>query len=432
MRRLYAKYFPEGFSLPSYNIPAWQKAHEIPDEELWAERLILKKKLINQIKKRVSDPGQFRFDSPAQLIRIQEMLKPDILTIGFARRFATYKRAHLLFTNLDRLDAIVNNPERPVQFIFAGKAHPNDKPGQDLIKRIVEVAAMPRFVGRIIFLQNYDMELARRMVQGVDIWLNTPTRPLEASGTSGEKAVMNGTMHFSVLDGWWVEGYHEGGGWKLPMERTFEDQNFQNELDAELIYNTIENEIIPKYYNRGTDNIPHEWLNSVKICIADIASNFTTNRMLADYQERFYDKLFARNTKMRAENFQMAREIAAWKRKVSNAWDKVRIVSVQRFDMGKEAIMIGHSYNIEAVIDVDTLRSEDIGVEVIMASQIDNNNVHIIAKRELKVERQEGSLVFYKLSLTPDTTGSFDIAIRVFPKNEKLPHRMDFALVKWA
>ena len=360
------------------------------------------------------------------------MLKPDILTIGFARRFATYKRAHLLFTNLDRLDAIVNNPERPVQFIFAGKAHPNDKPGQDLIKRIVEVAAMPRFVGRIIFLQNYDMELARRMVQGVDIWLNTPTRPLEASGTSGEKAVMNGTMHFSVLDGWWVEGYHEGGGWKLPMERTFEDQNFQNELDAELIYNTIENEIIPKYYNRGTDNIPHEWLNSVKICIADIASNFTTNRMLADYQERFYDKLFARNTKMRAENFQMAREIAAWKRKVSNAWDKVRIVSVQRFDMGKEAIMIGHSYNIEAVIDVDTLRSEDIGVEVIMASQIDNNNVHIIAKRELKVERQEGSLVFYKLSLTPDTTGSFDIAIRVFPKNEKLPHRMDFALVKWA
>ena len=360
------------------------------------------------------------------------MRKADILTIGFARRFATYNRAHLLFTNLDRLDAIVNNPERPVQFIFAGKAHPNDKPGQDLIKRIVEVAAMPRFVGRIIFLQNYDMELARRMVQGVDIWLNTPTRPLEASGTSGEKAVMNGTMHFSVLDGWWVEGYHEGGGWKLPMERTFEDQNFQNELDAELIYNTIENEIIPKYYNRGTDNIPHEWLNSVKICIADIASNFTTNRMLADYQERFYDKLFARNTKMRAENFQMAREIAAWKRKVSNAWDKVRIVSVQRFDMGKEAIMIGHSYNIEAVIDVDTLRSEDIGVEVIMASQIDNNNVHIIAKRELKVERQEGSLVFYKLSLTPDTTGSFDIAIRVFPKNEKLPHRMDFALVKWA
>ena len=433
LQRLYAKYFPEGFSLPDYSIPAWQKVHEIPDSELWAERLVLKNKLIAHVKKRVSDPAHFRFDSPVQLIRIHESLKPDVLTIGFARRFATYKRAHLLFTNLDRLDAIVNNPERPVQFLFAGKAHPNDKPGQDLIKRIVEVAAMPRFVGKVIFLQNYDMELARRMVQGVDIWLNTPTRPLEASGTSGEKAVMNGTMHFSVLDGWWVEGYHEGGGWKLPMERTFEDQNFQNELDAELIYTTIENDIVPKYYNRGTDNVPHEWVEAIKVCLADIAPNFTTNRMLTDYQERFYGKLYERNTHMRADDFRMAREIAAWKRKVSNAWDKVRIVSAQRIDMGKEAILIGHSYNVEVVVDIDGLKADDIGVEMIMADQIDDgNNVKVIAKRELKLERQEGSLAFYRIASTPDTTGSFDIAIRVFPKNAKLPHRMDFALVKWA
>ena len=171
------------------------------------------------------------------MIQIIEGIKPDVLTIGFARRFATYKRAYLLFTNLDRLSAIVNNKERPVQFIFAGKAHPNDKPGQDLIKRIVEVAAMPQFVGKILFLQNYDMELARRMVQGVDVWLNTPTRPLEASGTSGEKCVMNGVLQFSVLDGWWVEGYKEGAGWMLPMERTFADQGYQDELDAEMIYN---------------------------------------------------------------------------------------------------------------------------------------------------------------------------------------------------
>ncbi|WP_341459430.1 alpha-glucan family phosphorylase, partial [Alistipes indistinctus] len=433
LQRLYAKYFPEGFSLPDYSIPAWQKVHEIPDSELWAERLVLKNKLIAHVKKRVSDPAHFRFDSPVQLIRIHESLKPDVLTIGFARRFATYKRAHLLFTNLDRLDAIVNNPERPVQFLFAGKAHPNDKPGQDLIKRIVEVAAMPRFAGKVIFLQNYDMELARRMVQGVDIWLNTPTRPLEASGTSGEKAVMNGTMHFSVLDGWWVEGYHEGGGWKLPMERTFEDQNFQNELDAELIYTTIENDIVPKYYNRGTDNVPHEWVEAIKVCLADIAPNFTTNRMLTDYQERFYGKLYERNTHMRADDFRMAREIAAWKRKVSNAWDKVRIVSAQRIDMGKEAILIGHSYNVEVVVDIDGLKADDIGVEMIMADQIDDgNNVKVVAKRELKLERQEGSLAFYRIASTPDTTGSFDIAIRVFPKNAKLPHRMDFALVKWA
>ena len=367
------------------------------------------------------------------MIRIQESLRPDVLTIGFARRFATYTLANLLFTNLDRLDSIVNNPERPVQFIFAGKAHPNDKPGQDLIKRIVEVAAMPQFTGKIIFLQNYDMELARRMVQGVDVWLNTPTRPLEASGTSGEKAVMNGVLQFSVLDGWWVEGYKKGGGWMLPMERTFENQDFQNEMDAELIYNTIEEEIAPLYYRRDENNVPHDWVESIKVCVADIAANFTTNRMLNDYEERFYRKLHERHERMVAEDFRMAREIAAWKRRVSSAWDKVHVVNTEQFNMDKEAILIGHGYDVEVVVDIDGLRPEDIGVEMILADQItDNKNVRVIAKRELTFVRQDGSRAFYSVRSTPESTGSFDRAIRVFPKNDKLPHRMDFALVKWA
>jgi len=398
---------------------------------LWDARLVLKNKLIDHIKKRVSDPKQFRFDSPRQMIRIQEALKPDVLTIGFARRFATYKRAHLLFTNLDRLNNIVNNPTCPVQFIFAGKAHPNDKPGQDLIKRIVEVAAMPQFTGKIIFLQNYDMELARRMVQGVDVWLNTPTRPLEASGTSGEKAVMNGVMQFSVLDGWWVEGYRKGGGWMLPMERTFDDQGFQDEMDAELIYNTIEEEIVPKYYRRDEENIPNDWIESVKICVADIAANFTTNRMLTDYEERFYHKLYDRNQQMVAHDYTQAREIAAWKRRVSSRWDKVHVISVKRLDMGKEAILIGHSYDIEVIVDIDGLAPEDIGVEMILSDQIIDGNVRVVAKRELNFVREEGTQAYYSIQSTPEATGSFDMAIRVFPKNAKLPHRMDFALVKW-
>ncbi|MDE5691516.1 MAG: alpha-glucan family phosphorylase, partial [Alistipes sp.] len=321
---LYARYFADGFEGHVYDIPAWQKVRNIPDGELWEERMKLKDRLIRHIRKRYSDPKQVRLDSPSQMIRIVEGIKPDVLTIGFARRFATYKRAYLLFTNLDRLAAIVNNKERPVQFIFAGKAHPNDKPGQDLIKRIVEVSAMPQFVGKILFLQNYDMELARRMVQGVDVWLNTPTRPLEASGTSGEKCVMNGVMQFSVLDGWWVEGYKEGAGWMLPMERTFADQHYQDELDAEMIYNTIEEQIAPLYYQREHDGIPHGWVASVKRCVADIASNFTTNRMLIDYEERFYNKLAARKQEITEGGYKLAREIAAWKRKVSAAWDQVR------------------------------------------------------------------------------------------------------------
>ncbi len=432
LRKLYQKYFPEGITEPDYQISAWQKVREIDDRELWNERMILKNKLIDHIKQRVTDPKQFRFDSPRQMIRIEESLKPDVLTIGFARRFATYKRAHLLFTNLDRLSRIVNDPDRPVQFIFAGKAHPNDKPGQDLIKRIVEVAAMPQFTGKIIFLQNYDMELARRMVQGVDVWLNTPTRPLEASGTSGEKAVMNGVLHFSVLDGWWVEGYKKGGGWKLPMERTFEDQNAQNEMDAELIYNTIEEEIVPTYYDRPEDHLPHKWIAMIKTSLADIAPNFTTNRMLHDYQERFYDKLYERNLQMIAADYTMAREIAAWKRRISAAWDKIRIVSVKQFDMGKEAILIGHKYTVEAVVDTGGVDPKNLGVEMIVANQITDHNVQVVSKRELTLIKQEESLAFYRIEATPTTTGSFDTALRLFPKNPKLPHRMDFALVKWA
>ena len=433
MRRLYARYFPEGFSGHDYNIAAWQKVHNIADEELWAERMVLKNKLVKLIRKRASDPKQFLFASPAQTVKMVESFKPDILTIGFARRFATYKRAHLLFTNLERLDRIVNNPERPVQFVFAGKAHPNDKPGQDLIKRIVEVSAMPQFAGKIIFLQNYDMELARRMVQGVDVWLNTPTRPLEASGTSGEKAVMNGTMQFSVLDGWWVEGYKEGAGWMLPMERSYEDQNFQNELDAEIIYTTIEEDIAPKYYKRDEQNIPYEWVHAIKNCIADIASNFTTNRMLKDYEERFYHKLYERNQLMVANDYTMAREIAAWKRRISNSWDKVRIVSVKQVDMGKNAIMIGNVYHVEVVVDIDGLKPEDIGVEIILANQINQGGaVKILEKNELSLQRLDGSMALYAIDAKPDRAGSFDLALRVFPKNAKLPHRMDFALVKWA
>ena len=433
LRRLYARYFGDGFEGHVYDIPAWQKVHDIPDAELWEERMKLKNKLIKHIRKRYSDPSQVRLDSPRQMLQVIEGIKPDVLTIGFARRFATYKRAYLLFTNLDRLSAIVNNKERPVQFIFAGKAHPNDKPGQDLIKRIVEVAAMPQFVGKILFLQNYDMELARRMVQGVDVWLNTPTRPLEASGTSGEKCVMNGVLQFSVLDGWWVEGYKEGAGWMLPMERTFADQHYQDELDAEMIYNTIEEQIVPKYYDRDKDGIPHAWVESVKKCVADIASNFTTNRMLNDYEERFYNKLAARKHRIVEGGYKLAREIAAWKRKVSSVWDQIRVIDVQRVKIDNKAIFVGEKYHFEVTVDIVSLRSEDIGVEMVIAQQIvGGQNANVMRTIGLKHTKTEGSRVTYALDYTPDEAGTFDVALRIFPENPHLPHRMDFALVKWA
>ena len=433
LRRLYERYFPNGFNSHVYNIPEWQGVHKIDDKELWQERIALKTRLIDHIRKRYSDPKQVRYDSPRNMVQIAERIRPDVLTIGFARRFATYKRAYLLFTNLERLSALVNNKERPVQFIFAGKAHPNDKPGQDLIKRIVEVSQMPEFVGKIVFLQNYDMELARRMVQGVDVWLNTPTRPLEASGTSGEKCVMNGVMQFSVLDGWWVEGYKEGAGWMLPMERSYADQRFQDELDAEMIYNTIEDQIAPLYYDRGEDGIPHAWVHSVKKCVADIASNFTMNRQLVDYEERFYNKLADRKKLMVENNYRLARDIAAWKRKVSAAWDSVQILNVQRVELDNEAIFVDKKYHYEVTLNVANLSADDLGVELVVAKQIEAGEaVNVVATKPLQLKRVEGQEATYSIDYTPARTGMFDVALRVYPNDDRLPHRMDFALVKWA
>ena len=433
LRRLYSKYFGHAFEGHTYNIPEWQNVHKIDDVELWNERMFLKNRLIKTIRKRYSDPTQVRLQSPRQMVQVTESIKPDVLTIGFARRFATYKRAYLLFTNLERLSALVNNKERPVQFIFAGKAHPNDKPGQDLIKRIVEVSAMPEFVGKIVFLQNYDMELARRMVQGVDVWLNTPTRPLEASGTSGEKCVMNGVMQFSVLDGWWVEGYKEGAGWMLPMERSFADQRFQDELDAEMIYNTIEEQIVPLYYDRAEDGVPHKWVHAVKKCVADIASNFTMNRQLIDYEERFYNKLAARKGLIVENNYLMARQIAAWKRKVSAAWDNIAILDVKRAEIESEAMYVGKKYRFELTIDLAGLNKEDIGAELVVATQIEAGQAaNVVETRRLEVVAEEGNTVTLALDYAPEQTGMFDVALRIFPSNDKLEHRMDFALVKWA
>ena len=432
MRRLYARYFPEGFSNHVYNIPAWQKVYEIPDSELWEEKMNLKEKLINFIKQRYANPAQIRYDSPRQLLKVYGSIRPDILTIGFARRFATYKRAHLLFTNIDRLSKIVNNPDHPVQFIFAGKAHPNDKPGQDLIKHIVEVSQMPEFLGKIIFLENYDMDVAHRLVQGVDVWLNTPTRPLEASGTSGEKCVMNGTMQFSVLDGWWVEGYREGAGWALPMEQAFADTEHQNELDAEMLYNTIEEQIVPLYYRRGQYGLPTDWIHAIKKCIADIASNFTTNRMIIDYEERFYNKLAARKAVISDKNYLKARELSAWKRRVAAVWDSVKVTTTNKSIAEMGEFIVGNKYYLSVSVDIASLSKNDVGVELVVTQQTADINPQKVTTYAMTIKEQQGSVVKYSMEFVPAISGVYDMAVRIFPNNDMLSSRMDFALVKWA
>jgi len=428
---VHAKVFGPEFWSHHYDKRCFEGIYNISDEEVWATRKELKHELIRQMGDRLANPDTTSHYSPRQVIEIKEKFREDVLTIGFARRFATYKRATLLFSDLDRLDAIVNNPKHPVQFIFAGKAHPADGMGQDLIKQIIEISKQPRFLGKIVFIPGYDISLAKRMVQGVDVWLNNPTRPLEASGTSGEKAAMNGVMHFSVLDGWWVEGYKEGAGWALPLKKTYDDQNYQNELDAATIYQIIENEIAPAYYNRDPHTgLSSQWIGYIKNTIAKVACNFTTNRMMEDYCIQYYQPQYDRYNALVADGCAKAREIAAWKKRVLEAWPKIQVKS---FSSPAASYVLSQDNPLESevVLDLAGLNPEDIGVEMIFAVTDKKNRQHIQEVQDYSVAEQREGEVHYKVSALPERTGMYKIGVRYYAKNSLLPHRQDFPLVKW-
>ncbi|MDR1225624.1 MAG: alpha-glucan family phosphorylase [Prevotellaceae bacterium] len=430
-KEIQSKAFGPAFDSHHYDKSCFKGIYEVPDEKIWATRNLMRGKLMRYIRERLGQEKKNSFYTPSQLVEISETIREDILTIGFARRFATYKRAHLLFKNMDRLNAIVNNPEMPVQFIFAGKAHPADKAGQDLIKRIIEISKYPQFLGKIVFLENYDIRVARKMVQGVDVWMNTPTRPLEASGTSGEKAVMNGVMNLSVLDGWWVEGYRENAGWALPMERSYQNHDFQDELDAETIYGLIENEIAPQFYKREKKGgLPVQWIQAIKNTIAEVASDYTTNRMLQDYEDRFYDKLANRHIVMVQNSYQLAKDIAEWKRKMSRLWDSIEVISKSQFDLAKEQILLGKSYELEVQLDIASLDPEDVGVELVIADQ-EGEKMSIKNKINYTCTQHKGNMATYTVTFTAERPGIYFAGVRLYAKNPRLPHRQDFPLLRW-
>ena len=422
--------FGKDFKTHHYDPKSFEGIYKVSDQRVWEIKTALRSKLLRRVEQKLRLEKSTPYFSPRQLVEIKENLREDILTIGFARRFATYKRAHLLFTNIERLDKIVNNPERPVQFIFAGKAHPADKAGQDLIKNIVEISKLPQFLGKIIFIPNYDMELARHMVQGVDVWMNTPTRPLEASGTSGEKAAMNGTMHFSVLDGWWVEGYREDAGWALPMERAYENQQYQDEMDAEMIYNIIEDEIAPVFYDKNKDGISSRWCGFIKNTIAKVAVNFTTTRMLTDYENQYYYPMAKRVATLKENHFATAIQISEWKRRVTQEWDNIKVVGFKVPNRNEQLISIGKKYQGEITLEVGELKPEDVGVELVIAQQKDDK-FKVLSTSEFNLVTTEGNKGTYQLEIASEDPGALHLAIRIFPKNSLLPHRQDFALVKW-
>lgn len=427
---VYKKYLGAEYYHDQSNEKIWEKILQVPDEVIWNTRVELKNKLIDYIRRRFRENWLKNQGDPSMVVSLLDKINPNALLIGFARRFATYKRAHLLFSDLDRLSKIVNNPKYPVQFLFAGKAHPADGAGQGLIKKIYDISQRPEFMGKILFLDNYDMQLARRLVSGVDIWMNTPTRPLEASGTSGEKALMNGVVNLSVLDGWWYEGYREGAGWALTDRRTYENQDHQDKLDASTIYSMLEQEIIPLYYARNRQGFSENWVRTVKNSIARIAPHYTMKRQLDDYYTRFYNPLAARFHAISADNNRIARDIAAWKESVAERWDSIKVVSSTRSENLQSASLIsGKEFTVRHVVDEQGL-DDAVGIDLVVMTGTDGNE-HVSEVLPMKLVSREGNLHTFELTASIDLAGSYKVAYRLYPKHPQLANRQDMCYVRW-
>ena len=427
-KNLYTKVFDKTFLSDQSNEKIWEAIYNVSDETIWETRQGLKNKLIAYIREEFRSSWLKNQGDPSRVVSLMQKINPNALLIGFGRRFATYKRAHLLFTDLDRLAKIVNNPDYPVQFLFTGKAHPHDGAGQGLIKKIIEISRRPEFLGKIIFLENYDMQLARRLVSGVDIWLNTPTRPLEASGTSGEKALMNGVVNFSVLDGWWLEGYRPGAGWALTEKRTYQNQDYQDQLDAATIYSILENEIVPLYYNKNAKGYSEGWIQVVKNSIAQIAPHYTMKRQLDDYYTKFYNKLGSRFAALSANDNAKAKEIAAWKETVAERWDSIEVVSAT--NVADMEVVSGDDVKLTVVLDEKGL-DDAVGVEVVTIETDIEGKEHIHTIDTMNLVKRENNIHTFEGTHEVNNAGTFKVAYRMYPKNVDLPHRQDFCYVRW-
>ncbi|MCG8330410.1 MAG: alpha-glucan family phosphorylase [Chitinophagales bacterium] len=429
--QLYSKTFGKDFIKDQSNKKYWRKIQEVDGSEIMEIRNQLKQRLLSYVKDSLQDTLTRRGENPRSIFEVINAIEDDALVIGFARRFATYKRAHLLFTNLERLSEIVNQEGKPVIFIFAGKAHPADQGGQDLIKQIYAISKRPEFIGKVIFLENYNMEMAKLLVQGVDIWLNTPTRPKEASGTSGMKAALNGVMNFSVLDGWWAEGYQLDAGWALPLERTYDDQQLQNELDAESIYNTLQYDIVPKFYDRQENGVSEIWVNYIKTIIAEVAPVFTMKRMLDHYYERFYNKLTERGRTIKQKSYQLAKELASWKASIYDRWDGLSLINAKTFDTDNEALQVGQIFTAELQIALNGIKGENVGVEILFFQRVNDEQLEVRVKESLSLVSVSNGVGTFACEIDPQLAGVYEYGFRAFPKHEALPHQQDIPLVKW-
>lgn len=430
LKELYNKYLIPYWQDNIYKDEVWENINNIPNQELWGIHQKRKQKLFDIVKENTTNRLRKSGYSYEEINEITSKLNPNALTIGFARRFATYKRATLIFKDLERITQILNNADRPVQLIFAGKAHPADKEGQDLIKRIHEISMMPQFKGKIFLLENYNIAMSRYLVSGVDVWLNNPRRPMEASGTSGQKASVNGVINFSVLDGWWAEGYNQENGWTIGTNAEFTSYEEQDIADSQSMYRTLEEKIIPTYYEKDENGISEKWMKIMKNSITSTGGKYSTSRMLVDYTNKLYIPL-CNLTKKYYENIDNVAEFNLWKKNLYTNWKDIKIT--QKNNLNNITMDAGNNIDVKCEVQLPNIDVSNVMAQCYYGKILDNGiveNVSIIPMK-LSSKNEENKTYEYTAKIELKTGGNYGYTFRVMPKHEMLLDSENLNLVKW-
>ena len=429
LKTLYSRYLPADWRDHVEHNATWDAIDAIPDAELWQVHEQRKAKLLDLVRNRIARQLDRHGESPRTVAAAANLLNPRALTIGFARRFATYKRATLLFHDPARIAKLLNDPERPVQIIFSGKAHPADEPGKELIQQVYRMSRQPEFLGKIVFVEDYDMNIARHLISGADVWLNTPRRPREASGTSGQKAALSGVPNCSILDGWWVEGYDGSNGWAIGDERDYKDQETQDIADAASLYTLLEQEIIPLYFDRGpADGVPHGWVQVMKNSIRSCAPRFSMRRMVIDYTEQYYRPAAVTGIAYHEQGFTLAKQMVAWKQTLREKWSAVR---VERGSLPTTPIRVGEPVTLSARVWLAGIDPAQVVVEALHGRA---NGTELVNPAILPLKQQgtDGDALIFAAEFSPTDSGPLAVGVRVRPQHARLIHPMDAGLLRWA
>src|SRR5690625_1840536 len=407
----------------------WQRIDTVSDTRFWEMRQEMKRQSLRFLRRRLDRQYRRQKAEPAVSAELDELFDPAALTIGFARRFATYKRATLILQDLDRLERLLTDPERPVKLVFAGKAHPADKPGQELIRRVDELSRDPRFRRSILFVEDYDMAVGRALTRGVDVWLNNPRRPLEASGTSGQKAAMNGILNLSILDGWWPEGFEGENGWAFGSDSSYHDEEHADAADADQLYSLLEREVIPLYYQRDEHGVPVEWMRRSANAIGSITRRFNAQRMVREYVENYYAPASERGRSFKAGDYRLAKELAGFRERLAASWDKVYL-SAKRGS--SDSVSREEPVQIEAVVNLGDLKDIDVRVEVVYSHAVNELQRELQVAPMSCVETYTDGSCLYRANFTPLLTGDLVYGVRAYPVHPAIADPFDLHAVKWA